>query len=117
MSETDAKLEALAKAIYRALHSAIKQEIVDEWWIKAKNADHYAYMEAVYLARAALRHLKCVNPAGEVFVPDVKAAVAAVTFILEHNQGMEEDGTLVRTESGRMAAVALRALTGGTDEG
>jgi len=104
MSETT--VEALARKMYAAYLGDCGGdpfEIESEDWMNA--------------ARAALRHLNCVSPAGEVYVPDVTAAVDAVTFILEHNQGMEEDGTLVRTESGRMAAVALRALTGGTDEG
>ena len=59
-------------------------------------------------ARAMLKALNCVNSKGEVFVPDVRAAVELIETVQVNTQEPA-------TES--ICGKALRALTGGTDEG
>ena len=71
-------------------------------------------------ARAALRHLGCVSPAGEVFVPDVKAAVDALASAddaLDNVHADDNDGRRELLRGWNALLAALRALTGGSDGG
>ena len=92
----DERLEALAKAMFDVDYLGWNEETEDgqdDWrrW-----------------ATAALRHLGCMDGDGEVFVPDVRAAVELIETVQVNTQEPA-------TES--ICGKALRALTGGTDEG
>ena len=99
----DERLEALAKAMFDVDYLGWNEETEDgqdDWrrW-----------------ATAALRHLNCVNSKGEVFVPDVRAAVSELREA-ECACSRITIGHDIHAEPCSRCA-ALRALTGGSDEG
>jgi len=109
---TDEKVEALARAMHEGVELAYITSTRNADWPpdpkmwKALSDPERRMVRAG--AVAALRHLNCVNSKGEVFVPDVRAAVELIETVQVNTQEPA-------TES--ICGKALRALTGGTDEG
>jgi len=98
----DERLEALAKAMFDVDYLGWNEETEDgqdDWrrW-----------------ATAALRHLGCMDGDGEVFVPDVRAAVAGLKRYCWRRCDTEYCAERVENCG---VNVALLALTGGSDEG
>ena len=110
---TDEKVEKLAKAIYKAHQAEFYRWDVpwDEWQEDLRERFRNQ-------ARAALRHLGCIDEDGKVFVPDVRAAVAALmrakAQVVRVNASLPHD--VPRFNVAEWAVDdALRALTGSSD--
>jgi len=95
---TDKKVEALAGAI-RSSWTAPRDGNWEEETDLMRERWHNS-------AVAVLRHLNCVSPTGEVYVPDVQAAVERLRACSIHS---------TRDLKDQCVEDAIRALTGGTD--